>query len=213
MKPIIGLVGRLTQSGNFVNFELHQEYIDVILKLGGDPLILYPGGETRSYLKEQLALCDGIVLTGGDEIPETDYMILDYALKNNIPILGICLGMQSMATFQTKETLVEIPRPHHHKGYKPYAHVVQLQPQSRLAQIMGRESIKVNSRHKQSVKSAGIFKVSGRDEEGTIESIENPHHRFQIGVQWHPESMVPYDEDSRKLWNAFLSACIRKEED
>ena len=72
--------------------------------------------------------------------------------------------------------------------------------------MLGQNKIMVNSYHYEQVKSSKEFEIVGTSRDGVIEAIENPNHRFQIGVQWHPERMLSYDEISRRLFRGFIDS-------
>lgn len=78
-----------------------------------------------------------------------------------------------------------------------------------LSNIVKKDEINVNSKHNYHVSKVNRFKVSAYSEDGLIEAIELPGKNFVMGVQWHPEKMVDYDEDANKLFDHFVLECIK----
>jgi putative glutamine amidotransferase len=77
---------------------------------------------------------------------------------------------------------------------------------TRLHEIFGRETLRVNSVHRQAVDKLGHgLRVAARDEFRVVQAIEDPGARFRMGVQWHPEFLI-YKASSRKLFSAFIAA-------
>ena len=64
----------------------------------------------------------------------------------------------------------------------------------------------VNSRHQEVVLNTDLY-VCARAEDGSIEAVEDTNKKFYLGVQWHPESMIGYDSDARKLIETFIACC------
>lgn len=149
-------------------------------------------------LKEIVKLCDGVVLSGGGHFADAELELVRYLYEENIPTLGICLGMQGMAMAYNgkKERKVE-----NHNSKKEYVHGVNISKKSKLYSIMGQDKIMVNSRHSWCIPET-TFAISCLSDDGIIEGIEDGSKRFFIGVQWHPESIR--DEFSRKLFTAFI---------
>ena len=77
---------------------------------------------------------------------------------------------------------------------------------SRLYNIIGEDEILVNSFHKRCISENNIYKVTAKSEDGIIEAIEYPGDYFNIGVQWHPEISYEFDENSKKIIDAFIDA-------
>lgn len=148
--------------------------------------------------KNILDLCDGVVLSGGDNFIEQDFLIVDYLYKKNIPTLGICLGMQSMAKHfsDQKEVLV-----FNHLSNDLYVHYININKNSLLYKILGKERILVNSRHKSAILFTNLD-ISARSDDGVIEAIENKKKKFFLGLEWHPESLN--DENSKKIFDYFI---------
>ena len=167
-------------------------YKKAIKEFGMDPIFI--NESNLNLLKE----CSGILLTGGENKIDLDDYLIEYSIKNNIPLFGICLGMQALGTYKTDYNLRSVDN--HYKNEK-YVHNVKLQ-QSLLKNIVGNNTIKVNSHHHE-VLINSVFDVVGISDDGFIEAIENKNHPFQIGVQWHPERMINYDEASRKIFEYF----------
>lgn len=150
-------------------------------------------------IKEIIRLCDGVVLSGGGNFAGAELELVRYLYEEDIPTLGVCLGMQGMAmAFNGKKE----QKVQNHNSKNEYVHEVNISKASKLYSIMEKDTIMVNSRHNWCVPETS-FAVSCLSHDGIIEGIEDSNKRFFIGVQWHPESIN--DEFSRKLFTAFVS--------
>ena len=95
---------------------------------------------------------------------------------------------------------------HFQRGVK-YVHKLKIEKDTKLYKILIKDEIQINSRHNYHLTSVNDLKISAYSEDGLIESVEAKNIRFVLGVQWHPESMLEYDEDSNKIFDAFISSC------
>jgi putative glutamine amidotransferase len=174
----------------------------------------------------------GLLLTGGTDVnpqrygaaarPETDepdderdrveLEQIHAAIERNLPILGICRGLQILnvyhggTLFQHIEgTAKHDPEKDDHSGA---AHEVQFEAGSRLAEIAGAPHWGVNSRHHQAVEKLGSgLRISARDtEDGTVEGVEQPGKRFLLAVQWHPEDQIIQHPEHLRLFQSFAAA-------
>lgn len=198
-KPIIGIVTRLENNMHKINKSL----IDNITKCGGLCLGII-NEERYSYefldrdkliIDNILKICDGFVIPGGSTESYLDKYIIEYATKNNIPILGICLGMQEMSSFLDLEEVFN-----HNKSNR-YVHKVNIDKNSLLYKIF-KKDIYVNSRHNYKIKNLNGYKVVGTCFD-VIEAIEKEDNTFNVGIQWHPE-----DIDNEELFNYFINSTI-----
>lgn len=169
--------------------EMDINYLNAVSDNGAIPVLINENN------LELIKLCGGILLTGGDEKGTLDDYLIKYALDNNLPLLGICQGMQSMALYNTNNKLVNVSN--HYKC----EHVINIED-SKLKNIIGKSEIIVNSYHHQQVLSSKEFKVIARSYDGVIEALESSNDIFQIGVEWHPEKMN--NEDSKKIFREFI---------
>ncbi len=214
-------------------YALRANYMDAILGAGGLPVGL-PHHPTlaHAYLDRLAA----IVVTGGafdvdpalygdaDRHPSvslkagrtaSELALIKGALARDLPILGICGGEQ-LLTVALGGSLIqhipdalpdamahEQPNPRHEAG-----HAVRVVDGTLLARIVRAESLMVNSAHHQAVREAGPRAVvNAQAEDGVIEGIESPAHRFCLGVQWHPEFLIgPGD---RRIFDALIAATRR----
>lgn len=232
-RPIIGIIGRSRVSDTGYNLMATPESERLaIITYGGNPILILPPQkiEYQRCLKEhptpgelerltpdeleliydQLSLCDGIILPGGDMMFEYDRIICDYCLKNDIPILGICMGMQVMCTYDRAVKLNKIKTNINHMELKKdYVHDVIISENSKLFDIIKEKKIKVNSRHSFTIADKGSTVVSANSPDGVIEAVEIPDKRFAIGVQWHPELNFATDIASKRIFETFISACKR----
>ncbi len=158
-----------------------------------------------------------------------DDLLLRDAYNRRKPVLGICYGLQSLNVYRAGSLIQHIPdflpeelrtRVNHEAGKTvAVAHTVEIEGESRLAQIIGRRServIPVNSSHHQSADTIGegLRIVARCSDDGIIEALEgtNPNH-FVLAVQWHPERSVNDDEHSRAIFHALVkTADARRKE-
>ncbi len=202
-KPIIGITCREEAISSFNCQFVHNEYYESVIKSGGSPIMLLP-----CYDDNILALCQGFIITGGTNETDFDFYVLDYAKKNNIPILGICLGMQIMAMSDGAK-LQSIGNSSHDSQDK-YVHKVKLSKDNLFYTIISEKEISVNSRHNFKIIETPNYKITSISEDNVIESIELPNQSFHIGVQWHPETLYDLDDNSKKLFKRFISICQKK---
>lgn len=227
MKPVIGIVSRITLVDGNVRNAVTDSMRRAIIGAGGIPFLILPpqnidyyhlkGNEVlpmtteeKEMLAVQLSFCDGIVLPGGNRMYEYDYYVLEYAIHNDVPILGICMGMQIMWNYPyyTKNIKNETYIDHHSK--EPFVHSVTLLGSSRLSKICEKDRFLVNSQHHYHINSdvkSKYYEIVGYSEDGLPEAIECLQNRFNIGVQWHPELLANENEISKRLFHAFLSCC------
>ena len=226
MKPIIGIVGRVCKSDEDKTVISCFEGIRrSILKKGGNPIMILPSQdidydidkrdlteEEKDDLKQIIDLCDGIVMPGTTVLYKYDGFIYRYALSKNIPILGICGGMQLIAINDKKleeENVLERIESdiNHQSPGVDYVHSVNINKGTLLYDIIGKDTIRVNSRHSYKVKSVNDLIVSAISEDGIIEAIEYKDKKFVVGIQWHPENMCDYDDAANKIFERFIDSC------
>ncbi len=221
MRPIIGVLLRPNRNlDNQDIFSLNKEIADMIIRKGGIPLGIVPPYieyfyektfETSKVMREEdfkamqvtLRMCDGILLQGGSEFYDYDIRTIRYLHEHNIPTLGICLGMQTMGV--AFDGIVDTVGNLDHKKSDTFVHDVYLRPDSRIAQILKKNVIKVNSRHKDMLDSTNLD-IVGYSGDGVIEVVEDSSKEFFIGVQWHPESLISFDENSNILMESFIES-------
>jgi putative glutamine amidotransferase len=153
-----------------------------------------------------------------------DDLLLQNAYQLRKPVLGICYGLQSLNVYRAGSLIQHIPdflpqetrsKINHEAGKNvPVAHEVEIEPDSKLADIVVADAqpsivIPVNSSHHQSADAIGdgLRIVARCPDDGIIEALEGiaPDH-FVIAVQWHPERSVDQDAASRAIFAAFIQA-------
>ena len=228
-RPVIGITGNYGDE----NCKLAKAYYDSVKKAGGLPLIIPPIGD-EDVIIDTLERIDGLLLSGGadfnplyaGEEPMTrlgsinserdlpELLITRLAYNRQMPILGICRGIQTLAmaldgkvsqdigTFQLGKSGSDdflFPIKHQQEASRTEAtHSVTLEPGSILEGIYGTGKLYVNSLHHQSVAATGErFRVAATAPDGTVEAMESTEYKDIIGVQWHPE----YLTEGQKLFS------------
>ena len=156
----------------------------------------------------------------GSTEPERDELEITlgrWALDEGKPVLGICRGIQVMNIAAGGSLYQDIPSQYRTRlrhatdlslARQTIAHDITIDPQSRLAGMVGTEPLPVNSWHHQAIKDLGSgFVVTARAADGIVEAFELPQHAFAVGVQFHPEDLYLADERVARLFSAFVDAC------
>lgn len=198
-KPIIGIITR--ESNSIENHKINIIYDNIVKAvINNDGLPI--GLTLYDNYKELINICDGIIFQGGDDFEKYDLDALKYVHKIDKPVLGICLGMQLMGVLFNGE-MIDI---NNHKKKLNYAHEVKIKRNSKLYNILKSDIIKVNSRHKSIIKKTNLD-IVGISQDGYIEAIEDKSKKFFVGVQWHPETMIKYDQKQNNIFKYFIKSC------
>lgn len=168
--------------------------------------------EKYKKLDAVLDKCDGFLLPGGCKWYGHDEYIVKYAIKNDKPLFGICLGTQIIGVMDNRLNSGEFDTTikndtviNHQQPNVPYVHEVQIIKNTLLHEILKTDTIKVNSRHSYHIGGVVNLNIDAVSEDSLIEAVSFPDRKFILGVQWHPENMIDYDENSKKLFDYFVS--------
>lgn len=231
-KPVIGITANYAEG----EARLMDRYYKQVVSAGGVPVLIPPVAD-KDVIINTLKSIDGLLLTGGGDInplwsgeqpsPQLhgvnnvrdlpELLITKLAYNRQIPMLGICRGMQTLATALGGKVMQDIeedfkkqqkaglsadtePLKHSQDGDRDMlSHVVNISEGSELQEIYeGASSIYVNSFHHQAVKETGPrFHVTATAPDGIIEAMESTEYKSVLGVQWHPEWLM---SDGRRLF-------------
>lgn len=192
-------------------------------------------------IKQLLGMCDGVLITGGQDVdpvvygeasaqaieltgetsPARDEMeakLLGLAIAWDVPVLGICRGIQSINALLGGTLWQDLPTQHpsmtEHHGKPPYdkpVHEVDLVPGTPLQACLGIKHLAVNSYHHQAVRTlASELEPMAWASDGILEALYRPASRFLWAVQWHPEFAFKVDEPSRKIFGAFVRSATER---
>jgi len=223
--------------GRFVRADL--DYVEGVAGAGGAPVVLPPAGDERAA-EAVIQSLDGLLLSGGSDLdphyygeepmpelgvtlPERDAFemaLVGLALRRGIPVFGICRGMQVLNVALGGTLYQDLPSQWErdllkHRQDTPKwqpTHEVRVRDESYIAEVMGRESVKVNSYHHQGVRAlAEGLVVTGRSSDGVVEAVEavDLSERWLLGVQWHAEAMRGAGPQQERLFEAHVSAAER----
>lgn len=223
MRPIIGVVARFIESDGYVRVNITEDIRRRIIEFGGIPIMITPT-QNINYLEvkyddqeelttdekemiiRQINLCDGIIIPGGIKINKYDRFIAEYVIDNDIPTLGICLGMQIMSNYKKEKLWNEKNNSSIiHFTTDKKAHYVSIDETSKLFSIVKSKRLMVNSRHNYHILPNDYFDSVSFSDDNYIEAIEMKDKKFVIGVQWHPETLE--DETSKSLFIYFINIC------
>lgn len=233
-RPVIGILADVKYADYMGTDHMYvnDEYVLAIEKANAIPVIIPP---VFSYdlLESYVTLCDGFLLSGGDDINPIYFnqepskklgkvnnkqdtfqiTLVKEILRQTKPILGICRGIQVLnvslggTVYQDLDDIPSKTILHMQKSERYRGiHKVTLEPGSRLFNLFG-DSIFVNSYHHQSIEiPGGKLRVVGKTSDNVIEAIELAEYPYCIGVQWHPEMMFAHTEEMRELFESFVHA-------
>lgn len=214
--PLIGI----TTDSSTEDYSVRKKYCNQVLAAGAYPILLPPVSDiekTKAFLDN----LDGMIFTGGGDhnpllmneepVPELgnvnperdnfEIPLCQEAYKRNLPILGICRGIQTIAISLGGHVKQHISTSVKHSQNAPKdaaTHSVKIEKGSILSEIYNSETIFVNSFHHQAVDNPGRrFKAVAFSEDNIIEGIESTEYHSVIGVQWHPEQL---HEEGLKLF-------------
>jgi putative glutamine amidotransferase len=216
-RPVIGLTtyAEETRFGLNDTFAavLPLSYVHAVHSSGGRAVLVTPDDPDVDVLEG----LDGIMFTGGSDVdpalygerphpttnvkPERDaaeLVLMRAALEADLPLLGICRGMQLMCVAYGGRLHQHLPDVLGHYDHRPVSgpkfgeHAVRLAAGSRAHAILG-DSVVVNSFHHQGIASPGeLVPVGWCPEDNLIEILEDPRKSFTLGVQWHPEDTTDF---------------------
>ena len=206
-------------------------YLDGIQKAGGIPIVL-PLSSDEGDLEHLVKMCDGFLFTGGHDVSPELYqekllnksvvccsrrdamekIVLQKVLELDKPLLGICRGIQFLNAALGGTLYQDLPteRPsvmaHHQQApYDVPVHRVKILKDSPLFQCLGVEELLVNSYHHQAVRRMSpMLKPMAVSEDGLVEALYMPGHRFVWAVQWHPEFSYKTDVSSIQILQEFV---------
>jgi len=205
-------------------------YVNKLQAAGAAVVILPPDADNHTAI----ARLDGLVMAGGADIEPARYGaehkegtdkprverdaselgLYRAAREANLPVFGICRGLQIMAVAHGGSLHQHLPdlvgnTLHRDAPGTFNNHGATFTPGSLIAGLVGATEVTVNSSHHQAVDSPGNLTVTGYAEDGTVEVCEDPSAEFVLGVQWHPE--FSDDENiSENLFRAFGKACSNR---
>lgn len=212
---------------------LPHDYVIKVRDAGGTPVVIPPWTEVDDDTAgEIVSRLDGLVIAGGADVdprrygaaeldphvqdPRPDRDAMEIALARaaadaDLPLLGICRGMQVMAVAAGGVLEQHVPDRVGHLDHSPGVavyghHEVATVAGTRLADLLG-EVTDVPSYHHQSVLTHPGFEPSAWASDGTLEAMEDPAARFRLGVQWHPEV-----GDDPRLFEALAAAARERAE-
>ena len=231
-KPVIGVVPLYDDEKE--SLWMLPGYMDGIAEAGGIPIML-PLTSDKDAIRQLLDTVDGILLTGGHDVSPEIYgeeklddsvvcnkardsmekELLKQALEKDIPILGICRGIQFINAYLGGTLYQDLGKQHHsdteHHQKPPYdipAHDVKILTDTELYRLLNTDRISVNSYHHQAIKEASdVLKVMAVSEDGLTEAVELPGKKFVWALQWHPEYSYKTDDNSRLIFKEFVNHC------
>jgi putative glutamine amidotransferase len=228
-RPVVGICAAIERA-RWGAWELDvnlspRSYSREVATAGGQPIVLPPSDELTAAPDEVLELLDALIVAGGADVdpasygavpderttnvrPERDAFeiaLTRAAIARDLPLLGICRGMEIMNVARGGDLVqhLDTARTHLHTPGEFTDHEVVLEPGSLAARAAGAERISVRSHHHQGVGALGEgLEATGRAvDDDEIEAIELPDRSFALGIIWHAE-----EEEGGAVMRAFVGA-------
>lgn len=233
--PVIGISSTIKKHNNTPSVDVNEKYIQAITQAGGVPIVLPIG--TEEMAEQWVSLCDGILLTGGEDVgpylyhahpspqiqktnekrDKIESKLIIQAQNQKKPILAICRGLSILnvalggTLIQDINTYTPNAINHNQQAARSDAtHEVEIDESSYLYNILKRSKIRVNSMHHQAIDvlSPALKKVAITAPDGMIEAVEGiDENPLVLGIQWHPEELASKDPSMVALFQAFIGEC------
>jgi putative glutamine amidotransferase len=227
-RPLIGITATCTAiGGEQPRHHLRWEYVTCVERAGGTAIIIPIQDDPTAALEA----CDGLLVPGGDDFDPgiwgepvhpmarlenparylTERKLWD-AMPEGMPFLGICYGCQMLNVSRGGTLIQHLPDVVGHEEHTGGTmQNYQLEAGSLAGRLMG-TAPRGKSYHHQAVDRLGSgLRVVGRNEDGTVEAIEDTDGRWIVGVQWHPERTME-SEESQALFRAFVAKATEYKE-
>ncbi|MBE2184119.1 MAG: gamma-glutamyl-gamma-aminobutyrate hydrolase family protein [Anaerolineae bacterium] len=235
IRPLIGITTASVNLQGKIYHRAYAPISLATAAAGGLP-VLIPCGLDDETLHAIYETLDAVLLPGGPDVDPAHYgqkrhpqlgnidnsrdalelTLTRWAVDDDLPVFGICRGHQVLnvalggTLVQDIPSQVETDLPHDIPDNLPRStriHDITIDPESRLAEILGGTRFQVNSLHHQSVQDpAPGAAMTAYSPDGIVEALEMPDKSFVLSVQWHPEDLYGDDESMNRLFTAFVQA-------
>jgi gamma-glutamyl-gamma-aminobutyrate hydrolase PuuD len=239
-RPVVLVVSRRTTRKDRLIDYVGELHLELLIRLGTLPVIVPVVEGTLACLPQYMQRMDALLLVEGDDVEpkrfaarkanfqylekthplkdEIEIRLLRHALASNLPIMGICRGSQLLNAVSGGTLYGDVqkekssPRAHiDYDHYDTYRHPAIIVPGTPLARWYRRKTLNVNSYHHQGVRQlASRFRPMAHADDGLIEAFYDPAAPFIVGLQFHPERMLPDYAGNLNIWKAFTAATHRK---
>ena len=237
-KPLIGIPCGFKQKSEFSrtpHYALTRRFMQAVVNAGGVPVMF---GYEPEVMNDYITRCDGFILPDGRYRCREDFYdrtakpewatdtirgpfdvgFAKKLLDADMPVLGICAGMQLLGCtmgaelFEDVQNQLPAAQDHLSPPAENPVHTANIVAGTKLHQILGATELAINTSHREAIKAAvpGVT-ISATCTDGVIEALELPTQKFAIGVQWHPEfyDCFPTNiaKQHQKLFAALIEAC------
>lgn len=229
--PLIGITSSIQRQTN--SFCLRREYVEAVRVAGGLPMLLPPGEPNPASILEWV---DGILFAGGGDIDPAIYngashptiynvdserdrfelTLAELALETDIPILGICRGLEILVVVSGGKLVTHLPDEfgetiiHRKEQSCPSEHSVQIASGTRLANIIGASEANIVSWHHQAASTIPEnWRLAAQTSDGVIEALEHEYHPWAFALQWHPELSLN-DPRQQRIFRSFVAAAQQR---
>ncbi|MCR4632607.1 MAG: gamma-glutamyl-gamma-aminobutyrate hydrolase family protein [Erysipelotrichaceae bacterium] len=232
-RPVIGIPAKereKSQNDYWHRMEVVDDLRYLIVKNGGIAVMLLPSEvrtdfnksdledptvlseEEKEALHQEVDLCDGILLQGGDYSNAYEVEIARYALEKDLPVLGICAGFNNILR-ALGSNIYEDETKTHSRYDIDYRHGIRVAEGTLLYDLIQSGTYEVNSFHTMVADEGrvkGFARIDAYSDDGLVEAFDLKDHRFALALKWHPELMKE-DRFTKELFRRFIDACRKGE--